>query len=82
VIEQLDLQHVTLVRHDVGGQIVYAFLHAYPNDLERAVMMNIVIPGVDPWTEVERNPQIWHFAFHLVPRVARGARNRSRGNLF
>lgn len=69
VIEQLDLQHVTLVGHDVGGQIVYAFLHAYPNDLERAVMMNIVIPGVDPWTEVERNPQIWHFAFHLVPEL-------------
>ena len=67
VIEQLDLRRVTLVGHDIGGQIVYAFLHAYPNDLERAVMMNIVVPGVDPWAEVERNPQIWHFAFHLVP---------------
>jgi pimeloyl-ACP methyl ester carboxylesterase len=67
VIEQLELQHVTLVGHDVGGQIVYAFLHTYPNELERAVMMNIVVPGVDPWDEVERNPQIWHFAFHSVP---------------
>ena len=29
--------------------------------------MNIVIPGVDPWSEVIRNPHIWHFAFHAIP---------------
>jgi len=29
--------------------------------------MNVAIPGVDPWSEVKRNPHIWHFAFHAVP---------------
>jgi pimeloyl-ACP methyl ester carboxylesterase len=69
VITQMGLREMTLVGHDLGGQIVYAYLHAYPNELRRAVMMNIAVPGVDPWEEVERNPYIWHFAFHSVPKL-------------
>jgi pimeloyl-ACP methyl ester carboxylesterase len=68
-ISALGLEDVTLVGHDVGGQIAYAYLHAYPGRLKRAVLMNIVVPGVDPWSEVERNPHIWHFAFHAVPKL-------------
>jgi pimeloyl-ACP methyl ester carboxylesterase len=69
LIATLDLRGVTLVGHDVGSQIVYAYLHEYPNELAGAVMMNIVIPGVDPWSEVIRNPSIWHFAFHAIPEL-------------
>jgi pimeloyl-ACP methyl ester carboxylesterase len=69
VIEKLELRDVTLVGHDVGGMVVYAYLHAFPGELERAVIMNTAIPGVDPWSEVERNPHIWHFAFHAVPEL-------------
>lgn len=67
VIKQLNLPAVTLVGHDIGGQIAYAFLRAYPTELERAVLMNIAIPGVEPWSEVVHNPYIWHFGFHAVP---------------
>jgi pimeloyl-ACP methyl ester carboxylesterase len=67
VIQELDLRDVTLVGHDVGGQIVYAYLRAYPDDLRRAVIMNVAVSGIDPWSEVLRNPFIWHFAFHAVP---------------
>jgi pimeloyl-ACP methyl ester carboxylesterase len=69
VIAQLGLHRVTLVGHDVGGMIVYAFLQAWPGELARAVIMNTVIPGIDPWDEVQRNPRIWHFAFHAVPQL-------------
>jgi len=58
---------VTLVGHDVGGMIVYAYLHAYPDELEQAVIMNVAVPGLNPWTEIERNPKVWHFGFHNVP---------------
>jgi pimeloyl-ACP methyl ester carboxylesterase len=67
VIESLGLRDVTLVGHDVGGQIVYAYLHAFPGSLRRAVLMNIAIPGVDPWSRVTHSPQIWHLAFHAIP---------------
>ena len=69
VIEKMKLNNVTLVGHDVGGQIVFAYLHEYPNELKSAVIMNVAIPGVDPWSEVERNPHIWHFGFHSVPEL-------------
>jgi pimeloyl-ACP methyl ester carboxylesterase len=69
VIKSLKLDDVTLVGHDVGGQIVYAFLHNYPNELSRAVIMNVAIPGIEPWDEVKKNPYIWHFAFHLIPEL-------------
>jgi pimeloyl-ACP methyl ester carboxylesterase len=69
LIRQLGLQSVTLAGHDVGGQIVYAYLRKYPGELARAVLMNIAIPGVDPWSEVIRNRHIWHFALHAVPEL-------------
>jgi pimeloyl-ACP methyl ester carboxylesterase len=67
VVESLKLSEVTLAGHDVGGMIAYAYLHAYPDELERAAILNVAIPGVDPWGDVVRNPHIWHFAFHAVP---------------
>jgi pimeloyl-ACP methyl ester carboxylesterase len=66
-ISALGLQDVTLVGHDIGGQIVYACLHAGRCNLKRAVIMDVAVPGVDPWPEILRNPRIWHFAFHAVP---------------
>lgn len=67
VIDTLGLEDVTLVGHDIGGMIVYAFLHAFPNALRRAIIMDVAVPGVAPWDEVVRSPYIWHFAFHAIP---------------
>jgi pimeloyl-ACP methyl ester carboxylesterase len=67
VVRALDLHPLTLVGHDMGGQVAYAYLRLYPDDVERVVIMNIAIPGVEPWSEVIRNPNIWHFGFHAVP---------------
>jgi pimeloyl-ACP methyl ester carboxylesterase len=67
VVEELHLKDVTLVGHDVGGQIAYAYLQRYPHELAGAVIMNTAIPGLDPWADVRRNPAIWHFAFHALP---------------
>jgi pimeloyl-ACP methyl ester carboxylesterase len=69
VIKYLNLDDVTFVGHDVGGQIVYAYLHKYPDNISKAVIMNVAIPGVSPWDDVKRNPYIWHFAFHLIPEL-------------
>src|SRR6185369_5335209 len=56
------------VGQDVGGMIAYAYLRTFSN-VDRAVIMNTVIPGVSPWNEVLRNPYLWHFAFHNVPHL-------------
>lgn len=66
-IAALGLSHVTLVGHDVGGQIAYAYVRAYPGELDDAVIMNVAVPGIEPWSKVIANPKNWHFAFHAVP---------------
>jgi pimeloyl-ACP methyl ester carboxylesterase len=68
LVTALDLRDVTLVGQDAGGMIAYPYLCAYP-DLARAVIMNVVIPGLDPWDQVLANPYIWHFAFHAIPEL-------------
>ena len=68
LIVAMRLREVTLVGHDVGGMIVFTYLREY-DDLARAVIMDVVIPGVPPWNEVERNPHIWHFVFHSIPEL-------------
>lgn len=68
LIETLELNDLTLVGHDVGGMVAYAYLRRY-TDVERVAILETVIPGVDPWEEVIRNPYIWHFAFHSIPEL-------------
>jgi pimeloyl-ACP methyl ester carboxylesterase len=75
LIATMGLAELTLVGQDVGGMIVYSYLRAY-HDIARAVIMDVVVPGLDPWDAVLRNPYIWHFAFHAIPalpeRLVRG----------
>lgn len=69
VARALSLQDLTLFGHDAGGQIVYAYLHAFPEELRAAVIADVAVPGVLPWPEIERDPRIWHFNFHAVPEL-------------
>jgi pimeloyl-ACP methyl ester carboxylesterase len=62
----LGLRSLTLVGHDIGAMVAYSYLRRY-HDVERVVIMDIVLPGVDPWAEFLRQPFLWHFAFHTVP---------------
>jgi pimeloyl-ACP methyl ester carboxylesterase len=69
LVEQLDLGEFALVGHDVGGQIAFTYLHAFPRSARAAAIMDVVIPGIPPWDDVVRNPYLWHFAFHAVPEL-------------
>ncbi len=68
LVGALELREVTLVGHDVGGMVVYAYLRAYA-DLVRAVITNVSVPGVEPWEELLCNPKLWHFALHAIPAL-------------
>jgi pimeloyl-ACP methyl ester carboxylesterase len=45
---------------------VFAYLRRF-GDIARAAIMDVVIPGLDPWDKVLHNPYLWHFAFHSIP---------------
>ena len=68
LITRMGLRDVTLVGHDAGGMVAFAYLKQY-QDLRRAVIMNTAIPGISPWEAVLTNPYVWHFAFHAIPAL-------------
>jgi pimeloyl-ACP methyl ester carboxylesterase len=68
LIEQLGLDRPVLVGHDIGGMIAYAYLRHY-QDVAGVVIVDVVIPGLEPWDEVLRNPYLWHFTFHAIPAL-------------
>jgi pimeloyl-ACP methyl ester carboxylesterase len=57
---------VTLVGHDAGGMVAFACAKRFAG-LRGVVIMNTVVPGIQPWERVLANPYIWHFAFHSIP---------------
>jgi pimeloyl-ACP methyl ester carboxylesterase len=66
LLSVLGLTGVTLVGHDIGGMVTYAYLRAFQG-IDRAVIMDVPLPGVAPWEEFVRSPFLFHFALHAVP---------------
>jgi pimeloyl-ACP methyl ester carboxylesterase len=54
---------------DVGGMIAYAAARDHAPRISGAIVMNTVIPGIDPWSKVLADPRIWHFAFHSTDHL-------------
>jgi pimeloyl-ACP methyl ester carboxylesterase len=77
VLDQLKIQKVDLVTHDIGNMVGYAFAAQYPDRVTRWVAMDAPLPGIGPWDEIVRNPALWHFNFR-GPDVERLVKGRER----
>jgi pimeloyl-ACP methyl ester carboxylesterase len=64
VVVALGHDRTSVVSHDIGIMIAYAYAALYPEKVERLVVMDAPIPGIAPWDEIVRNPALWHFSFH------------------
>lgn len=65
--ETLGARSIVIAGLDVGGMIAFAAARDHAKRIAGAVVMNTVIPGVEPWSKVNADPRIWHFSFHAVP---------------
>jgi pimeloyl-ACP methyl ester carboxylesterase len=66
VIVALGHDRTSIVSHDIGIMVAYAYAARYPDKLERLVVMDAPIPGIAPWDEIVRNPLLWHFSVHGI----------------
>src|SRR5882757_2060825 len=57
---------VTLAGHDMGGMIAYAYAAQYRDQVSRLVVMDVPLPGIDPWKDIAATPRTWHFRFFNV----------------
>ena len=66
-----------VVGHDIGNMVAYAYAAQYPDSVERLVVMDAPIPGIDPWDEVVKSRALWHFSF-AGPDAERLVQGRER----
>jgi len=64
VVTGLGFDKTFVVAHDIGNMVAYAYAALYPEKVERLVVMDAPIPGIEPWNEILLNPGVWHFNFH------------------
>jgi pimeloyl-ACP methyl ester carboxylesterase len=64
VVTTLGYDRTFVVAHDIGNMVAYAYAATYPDKVERLVVMDAPIPGIEPWSEILQNPGVWHFNFH------------------
>ena len=66
---KLGLERAYVVGHDIGGGVAYALARLHPKSVRGAMILDVPIPGVDPWDQIKVNPALWHFGFHRAPGV-------------
>lgn len=77
VVTGLGYDKTTVVSHDIGIMVAYAYAATYPDKVERLVVMDAPIPGLGPWSEILQMPGVWHFNFH-GPDAERLVQGRER----
>jgi pimeloyl-ACP methyl ester carboxylesterase len=63
VVTTLGFDRTAVVSHDIGIMVAYAYAALYPEKVERLVVMDAPLPGIQPWDDIVRNPPLWHFNF-------------------
>jgi len=77
VVVALGYDRAAVVGHDIGNMVAYAYTARYPDKVERLMVMDAPLPGIDPWDEVTHSPNTWHFSFR-GPDVERLVAGRER----
>lgn len=60
----LNVEKARVVGHDIGLMVAYAYAAMYPNEVEKLVVMDAFLPGVEGWEPYYNSPNLWHFRFH------------------
>jgi pimeloyl-ACP methyl ester carboxylesterase len=60
----LGFNRVSIVGHDIGLMVAYAYAAQFPQDTERVVLMDAFLPGIGNWKDVWLMRDLWHFHFY------------------
>jgi pimeloyl-ACP methyl ester carboxylesterase len=60
----LGFRRATIVGHDIGLMVVYAYAAQFPTEVNRIVLMDAFLPGVGDWKSVWLLRDLWHFHFY------------------
>jgi len=60
----LGFDYVSIVGHDIGLMVAYAFAAQFPQATNRVVLMDAFLPGIGNWKDVWLMRDLWHFHFY------------------
>ena len=64
LVQQLGFKQVSLVGHDIGLMVAYAYAAQYPDEVSKVVLMDAFLPGIGDWKSVWLMRDLWHFHFY------------------
>ncbi|MGH7933841.1 MAG: alpha/beta fold hydrolase [Candidatus Binataceae bacterium] len=72
LVRKLGFQRISLVGHDWGGPVAYAYACAHPDEVRKLVVLDVAIPaaGLEEFPQMTRRGGLWHIAFHNVRDLA------------
>jgi len=59
-----------VIGHDIGGMVGYALAAQFRAEVEKLVIIDMPLPGIDPWDKMQGAPALWHFGFHAQRDLA------------
>jgi pimeloyl-ACP methyl ester carboxylesterase len=60
----LKVERASVVGHDIGLMVAYAYAAEFPAEVDKLVVMDAFLPGVEGWETAYNAPTIWHFRFN------------------
>lgn len=64
ILDHYKITNATIVGHDIGLMVAYAFAAKYPTVTKQLVVMDAFLPGIGPGDDIYNSPNIWHFRFN------------------
>ncbi|RKH48650.1 alpha/beta hydrolase [Corallococcus sp. AB049A] len=65
LVKRLCFEKVSVVGHDIGLMVAYAYAALFPNEVERLALLDAFLPGIEPWSDqVMSSRDVWHFTFN------------------
>jgi pimeloyl-ACP methyl ester carboxylesterase len=69
LVGHLGLEQPYVAGHDNGGMVAYALARLHPEATRGVMILDVPIPGLEPWEQVKVDPVLWHFGFHQTPNA-------------
>jgi pimeloyl-ACP methyl ester carboxylesterase len=64
LVQQLGFKQVSIVGHDIGLMVAYAYAAQFRSEVNKVVLMDAFLPGVGDWKSVWLMRDLWHFHFY------------------
>lgn len=64
LVRSLGYEQATIVGHDIGLMVAYAYAAQHPDAVDRIVLMDAFLPGIGDWQHVWLLRDLWHFHFY------------------